>query len=97
MATPTNRPSFDRKKARSTPSQVRRAFWAWTHQQHGDGLTPNKGENQVTRKKVLLATATIKHPNLTPTQIDAAPAFAMSSSFAMSGMQTARDLLRSTN
>jgi hypothetical protein len=47
--TPTNRSSFDRKKAgRET-----------------------KGENQVTRKKVLLATATIKHPSLTPTQIDA--------------------------
>jgi tRNA 2-selenouridine synthase SelU len=27
-ATPTNRPSFDRKKAGLNPSQVRRIFWA---------------------------------------------------------------------
>ena len=38
-------------------------------------MTPNKGENQVTRKKVLLATATIKHPNLTQAQIDASARF----------------------
>ena len=76
MATPTNRPSFDRKKARLNPSQVRRAFWAWTHPRSTEtALTPNKGENQVTRKKVLLATATIKHPNLTPAQIDAGARF----------------------
>ena len=68
MATPTNRPSFDRKKAGLNPSQVRRAFWAWTHHGTETALTRNKGENQVTRKKVLLATATIKHPKLTPTQ-----------------------------
>ena len=48
-------------------------------------MTRNKGGNQVTRKKVLLATATIEHPNLSPAPIDTAPAFAMRSSFAMSG------------
>ena len=38
MATPTDRPSFDRKKVGLNPSQVRRAFWAWTTTQHGDGF-----------------------------------------------------------
>ena len=34
-------------------------------------VAKQKTRNQVTRKKVLLATTTIKHPSLTPTQIDA--------------------------
>ena len=59
----------------------------------------NKSENQVTRKKVL----SNRHGNYQASKPDRrrkstlAPAFAMSSSLAMLGMQTARDLLRSTN
>ncbi len=74
MATPTNRPSFDRKKAGLNPSAAHFRLGP-THAAQRTALTPNKGENQVTRKKVLLATATIKHPNLTQAQIDASARF----------------------
>lgn len=66
MATPTNRPSFDRRRSGLNSRKCGAHFGLVAIVQARD-----KGEDKVRRKKVLLATATIKYPSLRPAQIDA--------------------------